>query len=135
MLEEQLKRIADALEKQNALTESLIGNKNQLPSLTSTVANGPKVEKKAPKAAPVVEKEPEPDVNSMFDESAPAGITQESLKETMTQHAHLFGAKTTIALMVVHGADKTTPKISTIPQANWQAAFDQATAEIKKFKK
>jgi hypothetical protein len=131
MLEEQLKRIADALEKQNALTESLIGNKapaNQQGPVP-VAPTPPKVEKKAPKAAPVVEVDP------FAEEAAEPALTFDQIKETLTAHAKQFGSKVTIELMKKHGADAAAPKINTIPEGNWKVCFDEASAELKKVKK
>ena len=132
MLEEQLKRIADALEKQIALTESLLNVKPQ----ANPLPPAPKVEKKAPKAAPVIaESEADPFADENQDAGLAAGITIETLMAHLTEHAKKFGNKVTIDLIKRHGADQVTPKIKTIPEANWKACWDEAAADLAKVTK
>lgn len=128
-IEVELGRIATALEKQNALTEALVGK----PASAAPVVAAPNTEKKAPKNAPVVAAEVK--VDPFADAEAPKDeLTIDILKDLLTTHAKAFGTKVTVELIKKHGADAATPKITTIPQANWKACFDEATADLKKVK-
>lgn len=105
------------------LTATIKGAKVDAPTKTTAVAA-----KKI--AAPVAEAEVDP-----FAGAAEAEITFESLSDVLKTHAKALGTKTTIALIVKHGADAVVPKINTIPTANYKACFDEATADLKKVKK
>ena len=138
MLETVLERIAVALEKQNEMTAQLLMNKpaGAVPVVATPPAAAPKVEKKAPKAAPVITPEPvEVDPFESEAEAPGSSITIESLMAHLTEHAKKFGNKVTIDLIKRHGADAVTPKIKTIPEANWKACWDEAAADLAKVTK
>jgi hypothetical protein len=124
-LENDLKRIADALE---VIASTLTSQKDvsvkkveEVPEVEPVKAE-PKKEKKAKKEEPVVE-----EVKVVVNKDAVEGL--------LRKHAQILGAKTTIALMIKHGADKTTPKIATIPEANYAAVIEEATADLNKVEK
>jgi len=125
-LENDLKRIADALE---VIASTLTSQKDvsvkkveEVPEVEPVKAE-PKKEKKAKKEEPVVVEE----VRVVVNKDAVEGL--------LRKHAQILGAKTTIALMIKHGADKTTPKIATIPEANYAAVIEEATADLNKVEK
>lgn len=135
MLETVLERIAVALEKQNAMTEQLLAGKASVVQAPPAQVVVPKKETKAPKAAPVVQIAPVVEVDPFSNDTEPSAITLDSLMAHLTTHAKAFGNKTTIDLIKKHGADAATPKIKTIPEANWQACWDEVTADLNKIKK
>ena len=95
-LEQVMERIAVALEKQNEMTSRLLENKPMSPVAT-TAPVAPKVEKKAPKAAPVITPEPvEVDPFESEAEAPGSSITIETLMAHLTEHAKKFGNKVTI---------------------------------------
>jgi hypothetical protein len=131
-IEQTLERIAVALEKIAEVRENLL-------IMTSPAAD-PAVKKPgrpakavAPVGAPVVTPPPPEALPDPFAEGAPAAaISFEQLTDLLKKHSKTFGVKTTIALMVKHGADATTYKMSTIPTASYQALFTEATADLEK---
>lgn len=64
----------------------------------------------------------------------PEEITFEKLSDLLKKHAATLGTKTTIALIQKHGADAVTPKLNTIPTANYKSCFDEATKDLTKVK-
>lgn len=63
------------------------------------------------------------------------GVSFDSLTELLKTHAKQLGTKTTVALIVKHGANRLIPKMNTIPEANYKACYDEATADLKKLEK
>lgn len=75
---------------------------------------------------------PEPEVDPFAEPQAE--ISLDTLSDLLKKHAKALGTKTTIALILKHGADKVTPKINTIPTANYAACFAEAEGDLKKVK-
>ncbi len=134
-LEIDLGRIANALEQMVKLMQ----NENGVTKINYSISapkdanqGAPaiaKEKKSAPKTeAPVVEADPFAEQPVASD----AVITLDQLTEVLKQHAKALGTKITIALIIKHGADKTTPKINTIPTANFKACFDEANKDLVK---
>ncbi len=121
-LEQEIQKLIIAVE---TLTKTMQGGVNPLPKETKTT----KAVKE--KEAPMTVAEPEVDPFSQDEAPAPA-VTFESLTDLLKVHAKKLGTKLTVALIIKHGADRTTPKMNTIPEANFQACWDEATADLKK---
>ena len=118
-LEQEIQKLIIAVE---ALTKAM-GQPAPAPAPASRAA-------KPVKEAPPVEQEVNP-FEPEASTAAPA-VTFESLTELLKGHAKKLGTKLTIALIIKHGADRTTPKMNTIPEANFKACWDEATADLKK---
>ena len=125
-IEQTLERIAVALEKQNELTAAIVQGKAAVAAPVPAAVKETKVKKDAP-APPVAEPEQDP-----FSGGEEAAVTFETLTELLKAHAKSLGTKLTVALIIKHGADRTTPKMNTIPEANFKACFDEATLDLKK---
>lgn len=127
-IEQDLTRIAVALEEMVKRMPITANANMAAPTL-------PAKETKAKKeASPVVAPEPEVDPFASGDTPTPV-VTFESLTDLLKIHAKQLGTKVTVALIVKHGADKIVPKMNTIPEANFTACFDEATADLKKLEK
>lgn len=123
-IEIQLERIANAL-------ETLVGMKDvAAPAIETPKAEVAKAKVTVPKGAPVIKKAetvmPEP-VAPVKTEVV-STITKELLTEALRNHASNGNAENTKALMIKHGANATTPKIDSIPVANYAALY----AEVMK---
>lgn len=131
-IETDLGRIATALEEiaiQGRASISLTGTAStQEPVKVSTSKKTGKID---------VVKSVEDDVDPFSQDEKPKEdvLTLDKLKELLTIHAKKLGTKTTIALIIKHGADPATPKINTIPETNFQKCFDEATLDLKKVEK
>lgn len=131
-IETDLGRIATALEQMVKLCSA----SKETTSVHVTVPSGPaakSAKKQADKPVPAVESVVESDP---FQSESPAQeeLTEAKLGEFLKTHATTFGTKATIALIKKHGADPVTPKINTIPQANWQACYNEAKEDMLKKK-
>jgi len=128
-IENSLERIAAALETIAANTGS--------PVLGATPVSLEKksepIKVKAPKAAPVVAAPAieDPFAGEEEQPKAPA-VSFEQMSETLKKHAKTFGSPVTIKLMKDHGADPKTPKLATIPEANFAKITAQAITELEK---
>lgn len=129
-LEITLERIAVALE---AIAKAKSGN--PLPVLA------PVKDKKA-KPAPEVQNAPAeqqaaPESDPFAQESGgqPSTITLGELTDLLRSHAKKLGNPVTIALVKKHGADPVMPKITGIPEGNYQACYDEAMKDLKKAEK
>jgi len=132
-IESLLERIAVALEKIAATADVITVEE------TPVVEPTPKA-KKAKKDDAVNPMEVLENLDKKVEEVAAAPepqpvITVEVLTVKLREHANTIGAQFTQAIMLKHGANKTTPKISTIPLANYVACYKEAEAELKKVKK
>lgn len=140
-IEQDLTRIANALEtlvniSAAAYTGGAVPSASENSGGTIT-GNAPPPAKPAAKTALKKKAEPAPVVEepSEFDTEESADqvqLTTAEIEATLRRHAKAVGSPTTIKLMIKHGADKVTPKIATIPQANYQAIYDEAEADLKK---
>lgn len=130
-IETDLGRIATALEAMVKIQEKAYGlataDKQPAPAVVVPTAKKASAAKAAPAAAPA-----EPEVDPFNQEAAAEEVSFETLSALLKQHSVKLGVKTTIALILKHGADKVTPKLNTIPTANFKACFDEATADLKK---
>lgn len=129
-IEQTLERIAVAVEK--------IAAGRGEPSVTiasvtqTTIPAVPiKIKKEKPMAVPAEKSEFDlPSGNADTTNEIP--ITFDQLKDRLTAHATNFGTKVTLPIMVRHGADAITPKMNTIPEANWKACLAEINADLKK---
>lgn len=130
-IENDLGRIATSLE---AIAKHLTADKQPTNQVVPapTAAKVKKSDKPTETAAPI-----EAEVDPFAEAAAPAAeeVSLENLSELLKRHAKLLGTKLTIALIIKHGADKVTPKIATIPQANFTACFNEALSDIAKVTK
>lgn len=122
-LEQTLERIAVALEKIEARYSGIL----------PTAPRETKV-KKETAAAPVAVVEPESNPFET-DAAAETAISFDALSVLLKDHSVKLGVKPTIALIIKHGADRTTPKLNTIPEGSFKACWDEATADLLKFNK
>jgi len=125
-----LNRIATALEEIVKIGKGggmFTGNTgNPLPPVAT-----PKTTKAA-KETPAPVAEPEVDPFSQTTDAAEPIVNFESLTDLLKLHAKKLGTKVTVALIIKHGADRTTPKMNTIPEANFKTCFEEASADLKK---
>lgn len=129
-IEQNLERIAVALEQ---LVKSKCGT--PVPAVEPPVVTKKGLaSKKEALAAAAPETEEATDMFASETQAEPL-VTLEKLSDTLKLHAKALGTKLTIALIKKHGADSTTPKINTIPTANWFVCFAEAEADLKKTKK
>lgn len=128
-IEQNLERIAVALEEIAA----------QGRTATTAIAAIVKTTKASKPVTTAEKGRPETETSDEVDPfAAPEAeplVTLEKLSDTLKLHAKALGTKVTIALIKKHGADSTTPKINTIPAANWFVCFAEAEADLKKTKK
>lgn len=129
-IESLLERIAVALEKIAATADVITVEE------TPVVEPAPKA-KKAKKDDAVNPMEVLENLDKKVEEAVEpqVTITVEALTLKLREHANTIGAQFTQAIMLKHGANKNTPKISTIPLANYEACYKEAEAELKKVKK
>lgn len=123
---EVLTRIAVAVEKIEARYAGAVPAVVPVAASKETKA---KKETSASQVMAVAEKEVNPFEPENTDDEK---VTFESLTDLLKTHAKKLGTKVTVALIIKHGADRTTPKMNTIPEANFKACFDEATADLKK---
>lgn len=124
-IDTDINRIATALE------EML----KRMPITANANQAGPTPPVKEKKTKETVVAEPEIDPFGQNEAPVEMAVTFETLTELLKTHAKQLGTKITVALIIKHGADKTTPKMNTIPEANFKACFDEATADLKKLDK
>lgn len=122
-LESDLNRIATALE------EIVKGLKNGVSQTIAAPVAMKEAKPKAAKAEPVVA---EQDPFAPADEVGAPVVSFDVLSTLLKQHSIKFGTKVTIALMIKHGANASTPKLNTIPEGSYQACYDEACADLKK---
>lgn len=134
-IEQTLERIAVALEKIEARFAGNVTTAAVTIATPAIVAPVAKDKKKtaaaAPVAAPVIAAA-EPSEFDLPGQGAEEPLTFEHLKGRLTLHATTFGTKVTLPIMVKHGADNVTPKMNTIPEANWKACLAEINADLKK---
>lgn len=145
MIEETLVRIAVALEKQNELVCMLAFKKagpesgpfNQ--GADVPVETVKKTRKVAEPVKPVVAEPVAEEIDPFAAEPEPVAaskeVTFDMLSDFLRKHSVTFGTKTTMALMIKHGADKGTPKLNTIPEKSFNACYAEAQQDFDKLKK
>lgn len=123
-IEIDLNRIATALEQM--LLRMPVASVSTVPAAVP-VKEAKKSKETAPAPVAVAEAEVDP-----FSHDAEVVPTFDELSTLLKEHSIKLGTKVTIALIKKHGANAVTPKLNTIPEANFKACYDEATADLKK---
>ena len=136
-LEQQLERVAVALED---IANSIRTVQNRPTVASEPVKKPGRPAKVAAPAAPEAPVPPAAEAEVLPEDPFSEGeqlkaVTYDELKEILKTHSKTFGVKVTVALMIKHGADKTTQKMTSIPMASYTALAMEAEAELAKARK